>query len=191
MAQRMCRGCKKEPPQSQHRRQVLPHPRQPYITGKQSWPGQAAADASEAKPTEMRQSNTETKDLAPCEQSKSLPGTTQRLNAREASDTPIPNPAASGYLADYCRRRGLYVERIKAWREACELANGSVKPTRTRREREEEKPRRSASSSWSVSCGCGARMRRWRKPRLCWCCEKKPMRSGGRKRTNDQRLGSP
>jgi len=25
--------------------------------------------------------------------------------------------------ADHCRRRGLYPERIKAWRTACELAN--------------------------------------------------------------------
>jgi hypothetical protein len=34
-------------------------------------------------------------------------------------------------------------------------------------------------------------MRRWRKPRPCWCCEKKPRRSGERTRTNDQRPGSP
>ena len=26
-------------------------------------------------------------------------------------------------LADYCRRRGLFPEQIKAWRMACELAN--------------------------------------------------------------------
>ena len=26
-------------------------------------------------------------------------------------------------LADYCRRRGLFAEQIKAWRMACELAN--------------------------------------------------------------------
>ncbi|MCI3170636.1 transposase [Pseudomonas aeruginosa] len=42
-------------------------------------------------------------------------------------------------LAEYCRRKGLYVEQIKAWREACEQANGSVQPSKTRREREEEK----------------------------------------------------
>lgn len=58
MAQRMCRGFKKEPTQSQHRRQAPPYPRQPSITGKQSWPSQEAADASEAKPTAIGQSNT-------------------------------------------------------------------------------------------------------------------------------------
>jgi transposase-like protein len=42
-------------------------------------------------------------------------------------------------LAEYCRRKGLYVEQIKAWRTACEHANGPAKPTKTRRERDEEK----------------------------------------------------
>jgi len=39
-------------------------------------------------------------------------------------------------LAEYCRRKGLYVEQIKAWRLACECANG---PAKTRHERDEEK----------------------------------------------------
>ena len=42
-------------------------------------------------------------------------------------------------LAEYCRRKGLYVEQIKAWRQACEHANVPAKPTKTRRERDEEK----------------------------------------------------
>ncbi|WP_227788373.1 IS3 family transposase [Pseudomonas aeruginosa] len=42
-------------------------------------------------------------------------------------------------LAEYCRRKGLYVEQINAWREACEQANSLAQPSKTRREREEEK----------------------------------------------------
>jgi len=42
-------------------------------------------------------------------------------------------------LAEYCRRKGLYVEQIKAWREACEQANSAAQPVKTRHEREEEK----------------------------------------------------
>lgn len=40
-------------------------------------------------------------------------------------------------LAEYCWRKGLYVEQINAWREAWEQANRSVQPPETRREREE------------------------------------------------------
>lgn len=42
-------------------------------------------------------------------------------------------------LAEYCRRKGLYIEQINAWREACEQANSLAQPSKTRREREEEK----------------------------------------------------
>lgn len=41
-------------------------------------------------------------------------------------------------LAEYCRRKGLYVEQIRAWREACEQANASTRE-RSRREREQAK----------------------------------------------------
>ncbi len=36
-------------------------------------------------------------------------------------------------LAEYCRRKGLYVEQVKAWREACEQANSPVQPSKNRR----------------------------------------------------------
>lgn len=39
-------------------------------------------------------------------------------------------------LAEYCRRKGLYVEQIRAWREACEQANASARE-RSRLEREQ------------------------------------------------------
>nr|WP_218281531.1 IS3 family transposase [Pseudomonas sp. LPB0260] len=42
-------------------------------------------------------------------------------------------------LAEYCRRKGLYVEQVKAWREACEQANSPAQPVKARREREEDK----------------------------------------------------
>lgn len=42
-------------------------------------------------------------------------------------------------LAEYCRRKGLYVEQIKAWSQACEQANMPARPAKTRRERDEEK----------------------------------------------------
>ena len=42
-------------------------------------------------------------------------------------------------LSEYCRRKGLYVEQIKAWRTACEQANGPIRPPKTRHERDEEK----------------------------------------------------
>ena len=44
-------------------------------------------------------------------------------------------------LAQYCRRRGLYVEQIRAWREACEQANASAQE-RSRSEREQSKAAR-------------------------------------------------
>lgn len=42
-------------------------------------------------------------------------------------------------LAEYCRRKGLYVEQIKAWLEACEQANRPPQSSQARREREADK----------------------------------------------------
>jgi transposase-like protein len=44
-------------------------------------------------------------------------------------------------LGEYCRRKGLYVEQIRAWREACEQANASAQE-RSRSEREQSKAAR-------------------------------------------------
>ncbi len=44
-------------------------------------------------------------------------------------------------LAEYCRRKGLYVEQIRAWREACEQANATVQE-RNRTERAQAKEAR-------------------------------------------------
>ena len=39
-------------------------------------------------------------------------------------------------LAEYCRQKGLYVEQIQAWRDACMQANGGVAQEATRLNRE-------------------------------------------------------
>ena len=41
-------------------------------------------------------------------------------------------------LAEYCRRKGLFVEQITAWREACQEANAHT-AERTREQREQSK----------------------------------------------------
>lgn len=41
-------------------------------------------------------------------------------------------------LAEYCRRKGLYVEQLRVWREACEQANASAQE-RSRLKREQAK----------------------------------------------------
>lgn len=44
-------------------------------------------------------------------------------------------------LAEYCRRKGLYIEQVRAWRAACEQANATVQE-RTRTERAQAKDAR-------------------------------------------------
>jgi transposase-like protein len=44
-------------------------------------------------------------------------------------------------LAAYCRRKGLYVEQLRAWREACEQANQTARE-RSQVEREQTKSAR-------------------------------------------------
>ncbi len=44
-------------------------------------------------------------------------------------------------LGEYCRRKGLYVEQIRGWREACEQANATAQE-RSRSEREQSKAAR-------------------------------------------------
>ena len=44
-------------------------------------------------------------------------------------------------LAEYCRRKGLYVEQVRAWRGACEQANATVQE-RNRTERAQAKDTR-------------------------------------------------
>ena len=81
-------------------------------------------------------------------------------------------------LAEYARKKGLYVEQIKAWKDACMNANGGIAKEASRLNRElkdSEKERRK---------------RRLQKQLPYLYCQKKQMRSGGIQRTNDQRLRS-
>lgn len=46
-------------------------------------------------------------------------------------------------LAEYCRKKGLFVEQVTAWRQACEHANASTaEPTRREREQAREDKKR-------------------------------------------------
>ena len=66
-------------------------------------------------------------------------------------------------LAEYARKKGLYVEQIKAWKDACLNANGGVAKEAARLNRELN----------------------LQKPLHYSFCQKKQMRSGGSQRAND------
>jgi len=70
-------------------------------------------------------------------------------------------PMNAADLGEYCRRRGVYPEQLRVWREACERANDwSVR----RRPGSRARPgtTRNGSRIWSEILP--ARRRRWRKP---------------------------
>ena len=81
-------------------------------------------------------------------------------------------------LAAYCRQRGLYAEQIQAWRAACEQANDWERASTQRlgQATKDEKKRIKA-----LERDLARRRRRWPRRRRCWCCEKTPRRSGGRR----------
>ena len=90
-------------------------------------------------------------------------------------------------LAEYARKKGLYIEQIKAWKDACMNANGGIAKEASRLNRElkdSEKERRKLEKEYSV------RKRLLQKQQPYLYCQKKQMRSGGIQRTNDQRLRS-
>jgi hypothetical protein len=65
-------------------------------------------------------------------------------------------------LAEYCRKRGLYPERLKGWRVACEQANaGDQEQSRRLKAARSQDQQRSVSSS--------ARSGPWPRPRHCGC----------------------
>ena len=122
-----------------------------------------------------------------------MPGDGQQADQRSSQDKfQVVLESASlnaAELAEYCRRKGLYVEQIKAWREAYEQANGPVQSIKTRREREEEKAAKKRIKQLEHE------LRRkdaaLAETAALLVLRKKPRRSGGRTRTNDQRPGSP
>ena len=76
-------------------------------------------------------------------------------------------------LAEYARKKGLYIEQIKTWKDACMNANGGIFPGLTANLRILRKNAENLQKQL---------------PYLY--CQKKQMRSGGIQRTNDQRLRS-
>ena len=87
-------------------------------------------------------------------------------------------------LAEYARKKGLYIEQIKTWKDACMNANGGIFPGLTANLRILRKNAENLKKNYS------ARKRRLQKQLPYLYCQKKQMRSGGIQRTNDQRLRS-
>ena len=87
-------------------------------------------------------------------------------------------------LAEYARKKGLYVEQIKDWKDACMNANGGIFPGLTANLRILRKNAENLKKNYS------ARKRLLQKQQPYLYCQKKQMRSGGIQRTNDQRLRS-
>lgn len=91
-------------------------------------------------------------------------------------------------LGEYCRRKGLYPEQIKAWRQAC--INGQ-KADKAQQKDDREQAARTRNASKNLSANCAAKIRRWLKPPRCWCCEKSSTTIGGSTtRTTDRVAGA-
>lgn len=87
-------------------------------------------------------------------------------------------------LAEYARKKGLYIEQIKAWKDACMVASLKKLPGLTANLRILRKNAENLKKNYS------ARKRLLQKQLPYLYCQKKQMRSGGIQRTNDQRLRS-
>ena len=75
-----------------------------------------------------------------------LPGPASAPNGWSARDkfAAVVETAAmnEAELAEYCRRRGLYVEQLSGWRNACEQANDRERPPTGRHARESRDDRK-------------------------------------------------
>ena len=90
-------------------------------------------------------------------------------------------------LAEYARKKGLYIEQIKAWKDACMNANGGIAKEASRLNRElkdSEKERRKLEKELQ------RKEKALAETAALLVLSKKQMRSGGIQRTNDQRLRS-
>lgn len=76
-------------------------------------------------------------------------------------------------LAEYARKKGLYIEQIKAWEDACMNANGGIFPGLTANLRILRKNAENLKKNYS------ARKRLLQKQLSYLYCQKKQMRSGG------------
>ena len=90
-------------------------------------------------------------------------------------------------LAEYARKKGLYVDQIKSWRDACMNANGGVAKEAARLNREFKASER---ENRKLEKELARKEKALAETAHCLSCKKKPMRSGGTQRANDQRSGS-
>lgn len=68
-------------------------------------------------------------------------------------------------LAEYCRKKGLYVEQVQSWRDTCMQANGGVAQEAARIQKElrlKERERKNSPKDYAV------RKQPWQKPLPCW-----------------------
>ena len=79
-------------------------------------------------------------------------------------------------LAEYCRKRGLYLAQVAAWRSACEQANDGDHAS-TARLGQASKEEKSGSRIWNVSLP--AKTAHWPKLQHFWFSKKRLTRSGG------------
>lgn len=78
-------------------------------------------------------------------------------------------------LAEYCRKKGLYVEQVKSWQDNCMQANGGVAQelaSSQRREKEKDKELKQVKKSFNV------RSPHLLKRQPSWFYEKKSKRFG-------------
>ena len=90
-------------------------------------------------------------------------------------------------LAEYARKKGLYIEQIKAWKDACMNANGGIAKEASRLNRElkdSEKERRKLEKELQ------RKEKALAEAAALLVLSKKANATGGIQRTNDQRLRS-
>jgi len=91
-------------------------------------------------------------------------------------------------LAEYCRRKGLYVEQLAAWREVCRAANANA-GEQARSQREQSKEDKKCIRQWEKELH--RKEKALAEAAALLVLRKKPRRSGGTKRKTDQRPRSP
>lgn len=91
-------------------------------------------------------------------------------------------------LSEYCRRRGLYPEQIRSWREACEQANDW---DRTQNKRLQDSRKADEKRMKELTRELQRKEKALAETAALLVLRKKPRRSGGTERTNDQCPRSP
>lgn len=81
-------------------------------------------------------------------------------------------------FSEYCRKKGIYPEQVKEWKDACMQANGASteKVSKVNQELKKEK-----KQTRSYKKSLQGKKRLWQKLQHFWYLEKRPMRFGDRK----------